>query len=99
MPIAERKYLARSQQERRASSIALLHLLLHGAGALQGLGDKGLGSTASQQRDRKSQAAFRALLDQYLHAGRIYLHSQFEGILLKVQGRHSNMMWLVTLWP
>lgn len=62
------KYLAHSQQERQASSVTLLHLPLHGAGAaLRGFGDKGLGSITGQQQDSRSQAAFRAAFDQYLH--------------------------------
>lgn len=51
------QYFAHSQQQRRASSVALLHLPLCGA-VLQGFDDKGLGSTTSQQRDSKRQAVF-----------------------------------------
>jgi hypothetical protein len=38
------------------------------------------------------------LLTRATSGRRVYFRSQFEGILLMIQGRGSSMMWLAILW-
>lgn len=51
------EYFAHTQQQRQASLVALLHLLLCGS-VLQGFEDKGLDFTNSQQEDSKGKQHF-----------------------------------------